>query len=299
MRKKEIIVLQGPPACGKSTYARELHKQNQNYVIVSRDNIREARGDYWIPAQEDYISAIEEYQVCTALDMELTPVIDATNLNQKTLEKWERIAVAKGATLDIREMEIPTFEEALERDKKRERPVGYSVMKKFYSQHYPHLMEESRNMKKFTGKPKVVIVDIDGTIALRGPRHIFDYKNVHTDKPDFRLTSFLREILGETEYKIVFLTGRDEECRDVTVEWLEKHFYSQVLYNNRIPETNWALYMRPHGNNRPDFEVKRDIYKEKIEPWYDVAAVFEDRDQCVDMWRDEGLLCLQPARGNF
>jgi predicted kinase len=299
MRKREIIVLQGPPACGKSTYAKELHKQNQNYVIVSRDKIREARGDYWIPAQEDYISAIEEYEVRTALDMELTPVIDATNLNPKTLEKWERIAGECGAKLDIREMEIPTFEEALLRDVNRERPVGPSTMKKFYSQYYPHLMEETRNMKKFTGKPKVVIVDIDGTISLRGPRHIFEYKKVYTDKPDFRLTSFLREILGETEYKIIFLTGRDEECRDVTVEWLEKHFYSRVWFNAGIPEENWTLYMRPHGDNRPDFEVKREIYKEKIEPWCDVAAVFEDRDQCVDMWRGEGLLCLQPARGNF
>ena len=45
MRKREIIVLQGPPACGKSTYARELHKQNQNYVIVSRDNIRNRLND--------------------------------------------------------------------------------------------------------------------------------------------------------------------------------------------------------------------------------------------------------------
>ena len=79
MRKREIIVLQGPPACGKSTYARELHKKNQNYVIVSRDNIREARGDYWIPAQEDYISAIEEFEIRKAIEMELTPIIDATN----------------------------------------------------------------------------------------------------------------------------------------------------------------------------------------------------------------------------
>ena len=299
MRKREIIVLQGPPACGKSTYARELHKKNQNYVIVSRDNIREARGDYWIPAQEDYISAIEEYQVRTALDMELTPVIDATNLNPKTLEKWERIAGECGATLDIREMEIPTYEEALLRDANRERPVGEKVMRRFYTEYYPDKMEETRKMKEFTGKPKVVIVDIDGTISLRGPRHIFDYKKVHTDKPDFRLTSFLRELLGETEYKIVFLTGRDEECRDVTVEWLEKHFYSQVWFNSGLPEVNWILHMRPHGDKRPDFEVKREIYKEKIEPWCDVAAVFEDRDQCVDMWRDEGLLCLQPARGNF
>ena len=299
MRKREIIVLQGPPACGKSTYARELHKKNQNYVIVSRDNIREARGDYWIPAQEDYISAIEEYEVRTALDMELTPVIDATNLNPKTLEKWERIAGECGAKLDIREMEIPTYEEALLRDANRERPVGEKVMRRFYTEYYPDKMEETRKMKEFTDKPKVVIVDIDGTISLRGPRNIFDYRKVHLDKPDFRLTTFLREILDGTQYNIIFLTGRDEECRDVTIEWLEEHFCKQYWYNMGIPKANWTLYMRSHNDKRHDFEVKKEIYKEKIEPWNDVIAIFEDRDQCVDMWREEGLLCLQPARGNF
>ena len=299
MRKREIIVLQGPPACGKSTYARELHKQNQNYVIVSRDNIREARGDYWIPAQEDYISAIEEYQVRTALDMELTPVIDATNLNPKTLEKWERIGSEMGAFVNVIEMDVPSYDEALRRDKNRERPVGAPTMKKFYSQYYPHLMEETRYMKEFTNKPKAIIVDIDGTISLRGPRHIYEYKKVCLDKPDFRLTTFLREILNETEYEIIFLTGRDEECRDITIEWLEEHFYSQFWTNMGVPEANWKLYMRKHGDNRPDFEIKREIYKEKIEPWNDVIAIFEDRDQCVDMWREEGLLCLQPVRGNY
>lgn len=299
MRKREIIVLQGPPACGKSTYAKELHKQNQNYVIVSRDKIRESRGDYWIPAQEDYISAIEEYEVRTALDMELTPVIDATNLNPKTLEKWERIAGECGAKLDIREMEIPTYEEALLRDVNRERPVGEKVMRRFYSEYYPDKMEETRKMKEFTDKPKVIIVDIDGTISLRGPRNIFDYRKVHLDKPDFRLTTFLREILDETQYHIIFLTGRDEECQDVTIEWLEKHFCKQHWYSMGMQKTNWTLYMRAHGDRRPDFEVKKEIYKEKIEPWNDVIAIFEDRDQCVDMWREEGLLCLQPARGNF
>lgn len=44
--KNKIIVLQGPPACGKSTKARELIKEYESdkAVIVCRDSIREGCG---------------------------------------------------------------------------------------------------------------------------------------------------------------------------------------------------------------------------------------------------------------
>lgn len=299
MKKREIIVLQGPPACGKSTYAKKLHEEDKRHIIVSRDDIRASRGNYWIPDQEGYITAVEEFEVRTAVEMGLIPVIDATNLNETSIKKWNDLATELGAELDIREMDIPTFEVALMRDANRERSVGYKVMKKFYSAYYPHLMEENRKMKEFTDKPKCIIVDIDGTISLRGPRSIFDYSKVYLDKPDFRITTFLKEVLNETQYEIIFLTGRDAECRDVTIEWLEKHFCPQYWINMGVRQPIWKLYMRSAGDRRPDFEVKKEIYKENIEPWNDVIAVFEDRDQCVDMWREEGILCLQPARGNF
>lgn len=63
----KILVLQGPPASGKSTYARGLIKNNKEWVIVSRDSIRESRGDYWVPEQEDYVSSVEELQIRSAI----------------------------------------------------------------------------------------------------------------------------------------------------------------------------------------------------------------------------------------
>ena len=276
-----------------------MHKANQNYVIVSRDNIRESRGEYWIPSQEDYISAIEEFQVRTAIEMELTPVIDATNLNKKTLDKWNSLAKELNATLTIHEIEVPPFKEALKRDNNRERPVGEKVLRRFYLDYYPQLMEEYRYMKEFTGKPQAIIVDLDGTLSIMGPRSPYDYDKVYMDKIDFRLSELLKEVLNETKFDIIFLTGRDEICREQTVDWLERNFKEQFWLNRGVRQYNWHLHMRNEGDRRPDFEVKREIYKERIEPWRDVVAVFEDRDQCVDMWREEGILCLQPARGNF
>ena len=47
-----MIVLQGCPASGKSTWAKEFIKDKPNWVIVSRDEIREGTGKYWVPSRE-------------------------------------------------------------------------------------------------------------------------------------------------------------------------------------------------------------------------------------------------------
>ena len=43
----KMLVLQGVPASGKSTFAKELASRDHSYVIVNRDSIRESRGDYY------------------------------------------------------------------------------------------------------------------------------------------------------------------------------------------------------------------------------------------------------------
>lgn len=44
--KIKILVLQGPPASGKSTFAKEFVKDKPDWIIVSRDEIREGTGKY-------------------------------------------------------------------------------------------------------------------------------------------------------------------------------------------------------------------------------------------------------------
>jgi hypothetical protein len=57
--------------------------------------------------------------------------------------------------------------------------------------------------------------------------------------------------------------------------------------------------MRTEGDHRSDDIVKKEIYEKRIAPWYDVVAVFDDRDKVVKMWRDLGLLCCQVYYGDF
>ena len=57
--------------------------------------------------------------------------------------------------------------------------------------------------------------------------------------------------------------------------------------------------MRPKGDNRPDTEVKREIYEREIRDKYNVLLVIDDRNSVVQQWREMGLPCFQVAEGDF
>ena len=59
------------------------------------------------------------------------------------------------------------------------------------------------------------------------------------------------------------------------------------------------LYMRFTNDLRKDSIVKQEIYEMCIKDKYNVLFVLDDRDQVVNMWREQGLKCLQVAEGNF
>lgn len=299
-------MMQGPPAGGKSTKARELYEEDKLHrVIVNRDAIRDSRGDYWVPEQEKYISKLEEYAVRSAIESGLSPIIDATNLNPKTIQKW--VDIAKEYLVDLTTIEcVVPYKEALERDSKRERSVGVMVLRNFYKKYYPHLiapMSDERKMLEWDpNKQKSIIVDVDGTLALRNNRSPFDYEKAGEDSPDFRMCNIIKSLIESDEnYQVFFLTGREDigNCRQITEDWIGTHVYPKHGHAGFLPKDNWKLLMRSEGDHRPDEVVKKEIYENRIAPWYNVVAVFDDRDKVVKMWRGLGLLCVQPYWGDF
>ena len=144
---------------------------------------------------------------------------------------------------------------------------------------------------------KTYIFDIDNTIANNEHRihHLHETpKNwnawnakYHLDTPHWEIVEII-DMAIEKGIKIVLCTGRDAAYRKETIAWFEEH---DIGYD--------ALYMRPEGERKEDSEVKRDLLKQIRADGYDPVMVFEDRDRVVDMWREEGLRCLQVAPGNF
>lgn len=142
---------------------------------------------------------------------------------------------------------------------------------------------------------EIVIFDIDGTLADVSERlhHIkkkpkdWDafFRGIPQDKA-IRSMVRLCNILHASGIKILLCTGRREKDRAETVKWLA---LQGVNYHE--------LILRPDGDRRSDVIVKREMLagldKSKI------LFVVEDRGGVVEMWRSEGLVCLQCAPGEF
>jgi uncharacterized HAD superfamily protein len=141
---------------------------------------------------------------------------------------------------------------------------------------------------------RIVIADLDGTISDYSHRvRLYkerDYdafnKAGKNDKPIENICNILRA-LDREETEIVIMTARSDDNRPATQEWLRL---------NDVPCDR--LIMRPKGDNSPDAECKRKLFEKKIN-YSNVWFVLEDRKSVVDMWRGEGLTCLQVAPGDF
>jgi hypothetical protein len=138
-------------------------------------------------------------------------------------------------------------------------------------------------------KPRAVLVDIDGTLAIRGDRSPYDWSRVGIDTPNGPIIELVQTIAAAGRHRMVLISGREDVCRADTEQWLREH---GVPYDE--------LYMRRARDNRKDSVVKAEMYAQHVADRYEVAFVVDDRDRVVAMWRRElGLTCLQVAEGDF
>ena len=145
----------------------------------------------------------------------------------------------------------------------------------------------------------IYIFDIDGTLADLSHRlHCIKsipadwgrfYAACWEDTPITDVIYFAR-LLHDVGHRIALITGRSDECAQLTNEWLRVH---------SVPHSE--MYMRLHGDHRPDNLVKGELLERLIADFPDeqIAGVFEDRKQVVDMYRAKGLRVFQVAEGNF
>lgn len=136
--------------------------------------------------------------------------------------------------------------------------------------------------------PRAVVVDLDGTLALAVNRGPFDWQHVASDVVNAPIRDLV-VMLREQGYAILIVSGRSDECREATEVWLAEHLGPVDL-----------LLMRRAKDFRKDVVVKREMFEGSIVKDYDVVYAFDDRDQSVDLWRNElGVTTLQVANGTF
>lgn len=149
-----------------------------------------------------------------------------------------------------------------------------------------------------------VIFDIDGTLSNNKHRLKFieqspqDWNSffLEMDKDEviepiaFLLFALLRDFHNSNvAIDIIFCTGRPEMYRDLTEKWLEREL---DIYNHR-------LMMRKDGDRRNDDIVKQEMLDQLKSEGYEVVFAVEDRKRVVDMWRQNGVTCLQCSEGDF
>ena len=139
----------------------------------------------------------------------------------------------------------------------------------------------------------IVIVDMDGTLAdiqhrlhyVTGPgkkRWKQFFRAMDRDEPIDVVVRWVRNLAPE--YITVIITGRTDEYRKLTEDWLETHGIKYA-----------KLLMRREGDHRPDTVVKRELLdtvgRERV------AFAIDDLPAVCAMYRECGLRVFQVSSG--
>jgi len=300
-QKRQIIICKGLPASGKSTWAKQEAKSDN----WKRWNNDEARlmfdSEQFNKANEKFINLMRDSFIHKGMEKGFNLIIDNTNLAPKHEVNINQIATVFNKTdspyeysVKVKFFEV-SLEEAIERDSKRENPVGEKVIKDMYNQ----FLSENPIQPFYKGNenfPPAIIVDLDGTLAHNnGHRSAYDATKVYDDEINKHILDLIVLYL-ENVYNVLFVSGREgtEICKSETIRWLNDKCGIHDIEDNR------DIFFRKEGDHRNDAIVKEEIFYEHIHDNYNVQFVLDDRDRVVSMWRKKiGLPCLQVNYGNF
>lgn len=139
-----------------------------------------------------------------------------------------------------------------------------------------------------------VIFDLDGTLC--DITHRLHYiKGDNKNWPAFHQSCILdvpkMDMIGlfqslDHHYTMYIVSGRSDSVREQTKVWLRKH--------NIVP---FKLIMRKEGDYTPDHILKASWLADgTLPPKDEILMAVDDRTRVVNMWRDEGITCLQCER---
>lgn len=309
----KIIFTVGVSAAGKSSWTGSQKKMG--YVILDRDKFRKKilkerdptyhsnEVNMWSKYNWEWEGEVNERIIeCLKkyIKNQVDIVICETNLSYAIgkyaphYQRWTKsihdkpvnntdaiLELATNAGYTVEEKFFPVeYSEALTRDRKRIDSVGDHVITMQWRQ-WVELPESCNGIHKYVrdeSLPKAIVVDIDGTVANNHGRSPYDWEKVGEDTPITEVVNLVNMYHKTGDYKIVFLSGRNEICRDLTTEWLNRYF------------TDYELIMRPDElKYEKDRKIKEQQFNAHIAPRYNVEFAIDDRNQVVQLWTDIGL----------
>lgn len=289
-----VEILQGLPASGKTTYAKEKINENPHqYTRVNKDDLRAMMHNSHHSAKnnEKQVLRVESYIIEDALVNNKSVIVDSTNLSQSHINRIKAI-VAKypNVSCKVKYFDV-SLEECIERNKNRKESVPEDVIRGMWGKYifvrefYPTTKNEKIDLEKY------LLVDMDGTLADCTHREHYVKPNteIGSNKKNWDMFFNLTPLdpvrydvldLIQKKYKDipkVIVTARAEEWRPHTEKWLKEKGieFHQIL-------------MRNSNDRREDSIVKKEI----LDTYCDVSsvvAVIDDRPPVIEMWRQNGL----------
>lgn len=159
-------------------------------------------------------------------------------------------------------------------------------------------------------KPLAVICDLDGTSSMRclleypypHMRSYYSYKYVYLDQPDPLVKLIIQALLGQG-VEVIFVSGRKQwdygTEKNNPREYIDVYDLTKKFIEDKLGVSDPILYMRnperhvdSEGKDLRDDLVKYKIFKEEIEPKWNVIGAIDDRKRVLAMWEDIGIKTL-------
>ena len=302
---KKLRVLIGLPCGGKSTYALKLLKEEENWFRISRDDIRMTMfGTEHDPKIEGFVSKIQNMLMLKALKSNMNVVVDNCNIRASYRTDLYELAKLNGDVLYEEIVFNTSLQDCIERNKNRARKVPEDVLVKFakegrdvlwgkYKPKTEYLaLPEHRILNQDESLTKIIVVDLDGTMALMNGRNPYDASTSDKDLPHKHVVNIVKE-LHDIGYKVLFVSGREDKFEQPTRTFLWNNFVEETFNKNSdhpsIFRRSYELFMRKTGDQRKDVLIKSEIYETEIKNKYFVSAWFDDRLQICEWLHQEGL----------
>lgn len=306
METRKIIICRGIQGSGKSTWAKQwCHEDPEHRVRFNNDDIRNMLGDYWVPSRENLVTEAKANMITFALITGYDVVVDNMNLNPKE-DAWirtlcENVEKDTGVHVNIEYKDFWTpVEECIRRDAARPNPIGEKVIKDTWRRYRNFIIHEdimamkAKASQQNPNLPVAIICDMDATLCLNTSGRPFygegAAEGMEKDEPINEVINLVKAYCDFHNAKLIILTGREDtlESREATENWVEGHLLSPDM-----------VLMRPKGDYSAGPDCKKKLYEQYVKDKYYVPIVLDDSTKCVKMWREQGLICLQPNEGKF